>query len=415
MGVICFQHENNTDKIINNLEFLQTISDLSGIPAALWVTGRTDEFSWSSRTPFRSLCLSDDAIRMALEKHLRKDTPSIYFEDTDDRIFYGLLPVGDSVLTLGPATIGLAQGNYHREEAGKQSPHAEKPIAKTDLVLLSQYMKLIYYHFTGTAVFREEFPLSIDVLEQWQSGSDLETYQLDQSENDRAYQIGADFEKAFLQMVESGDTESLKSLFSGPLPEMDEIAEFTLAKSKEREYLVVSIITLVTRAAIAGGVPVETAHELGAVYLNRLGKAVSRGESIFGLPYGAMLEFSELVRRSKEEKSMLSYVEACKRYIEKNFRKRLEVSEIAPAIGISRTYLSRLFRQSEGITIQQYIQKVKCRHAAQMLEYSSYSISQIAQYNGFSSQSYFGSCFLTWYGVSPHAYRKAYQRDFTHD
>ena len=112
----------------------------------------------------------------------------------------------------------------------------------------------------------------------------------------------------------------------------------------------------------------ETAHELGAVYLNRLGKAVSRGESIFGLPYGAMLEFSELVRRSKEEKSMLSYVEACKRYIEKNFRKRLEVSEIAPAIGISRTYLSRLFRQSEGITIQQYIQKVKCRHAAQMLE-----------------------------------------------
>ena len=121
-----------------------------------------------------------------------------------------------------------------------------------------------------------------------------------------------------------------------------------------------------------------------------------------------MMEFTELVRRAKEEKSSLSHVDSCKEYIEKNLRKNLQVSDIAPAIGLSRTYLSRLFHEAEGITVQQYIQKEKCRHAAQMLQYSDYSISQIAQYFGFSSQSYFGACFQTWYGMTPSAYRKAH-------
>ena len=65
------------------------------------------------------------------------------------------------------------------------------------------------------------------------------------------------------------------------------------------------------------------------------------------------------MKRSREERSRLSYVNECKDYIEKNLRKDLKVSDIAPAIGVSRTYLSRLFSQEEGITIQQYIQKEK--------------------------------------------------------
>ena len=415
VGAIFSQNENISDTMNNNLEFLQIVSDLSGIPASLWLTGRADEFAWKSRTSSRSLCPDDDKLRLELENYLRKDTPGIYFEDTDDMFFYGLIPVSDFMIALGPAAIGSAPGNRLREENEKQTADAEKLTAKTDIASMSLYMKLICCHFMGTAALYEEFPISFKGLDEWQSSGDLENYQLDQSENERTYQIGADFENTFLQMVENGDTASLKALLSGPVPAAEEIGELDLARRKETEYMAVSTITLLTRAAIAGGLPVETAHELGAVYLSRLGRAVSRGDSISGLSYGAMIEFSEAVRYTKDLKSMHSYVEACKRYIEKNFRKKLEVGEIAPAIGISRTYLSRLFRQSEGITIQQYIQKVKCRHAAQMLQYSSYSISEIAQYNGFSSQSYFGSCFLTWYGVTPHAYRKTHQSDFVHD
>ena len=413
MEAIHFQYENITDIMKNDIGFLQIISDLSGIPVVLWLTEKADEYAWTSYTSFCHPCLTDGELRTALEKHLRKGTPNIYF--ADEQVFYGVVPIGPFALAIGPAAIGSVSRGYLREKEAEQGEGAGNSVAKTDLTTLSQYMKLAYYHFTGIPAFHEELPISVDILEQWQSDSDLEAYQLNQSENDRTYQIGADFEKSVLQTVENGDTESLRNLLSGAVPASEEIMELTLTQNKESEYMAVSIITLLTRAAIAGGAAVEVAHELGAVYLNRVGKAASRGESVSGLSYGAMIEFTEMVRQSKEEKSSLSYVEACKGYIEKNFRKKLEVSEIAPAIGISRTYLSRLFRETEGITIQQYIQKVKCRHAAQMLQYSTHSISQIAQYNGFSSQSYFGACFLTWYGMSPLAYRKANQKDFIHD
>ncbi|MBQ7466028.1 MAG: helix-turn-helix transcriptional regulator [Oscillospiraceae bacterium] len=210
-----------------------------------------------------------------------------------------------------------------------------------------------------------------------------------------------------MNAVKQGDVETIKTLLSGPSPDYDAIAKVSDRESKSNEYLVVSVITLLTRAAVAGGAPLETAHELGDLYLRRLSRAAERREPFLGLTYKAILEVTQLVQQAKASKSALSYVDQCKAYIEENLRKNLQVGDIAPAIGLSRTYLSRLFHQPEGVTVQQYIQREKCRHAARMLQYSDYTISQIAQYFGFSSQSYFGACFQTWYGMTPNAYRKA--------
>lgn len=83
----------------------------------------------------------------------------------------------------------------------------------------------------------------------------------------------------------------------------------------------------------------------------------------------------------------------------------MNVSDIAPCIGISRTYLAHKFKEVEGITVQQYIMRERCEHAANLLKYSDYPISLIAEYFCFSSQSYFGKCFKEVYGVSPKKYR----------
>lgn len=388
----------------NDIEFLRIVSDLAGLPIALWFPGEPGTASrWTSGKSHP--CFSDDALRASLERYCRSDTPSIFVEN--DQVFYGIMSIGPFSLAIGPAANKAASNDYLLTYLTDHGMDTRTPMAKTDLDTMTQYMKLIYCHFMGTAISREEIPVSTDMLEKWRPAGALEEYQLDQSENDRNHKIGADFEKDLLRMVENGDTAALKSLLSGPTPDFGEIGEFSGERDKENEYLTVSVITLMTRAAIAGGAQSEIAHELGDVYLKKIGRAAARGEPVFGLSYNAMIEFTELVRRSKAEKSDLSYVELCKRYIEKNLRKDLRVGDIAPAIGLSRTYLSRLFHQAEGITVQQYIQKEKCRHAAQMLQYTDYSISQIAQYFGFSSQSYFGSCFQTWYGMTPNAYRKA--------
>ncbi|MBR4132513.1 MAG: helix-turn-helix transcriptional regulator, partial [Oscillospiraceae bacterium] len=324
----------------------------------------------------------------------------------NDQVFYGVMPVGVFSLAIGPVAVWTASEPFLQTYASDHALTKPIPIPKKDLGYLTRLMKLMALHFTGSTIPREEIAVANEVLDTWQSAGALEEYQLDQSENDRELRKGVDYENALLRAVQKGDTAALRSLLSGPTPDYAEIGKISDEQNKANEYLVVSVITLLTRAAVAGGAGVEASYELGDVYLKRLSKAMIRREPFLALSYQAMVEFAELVRRSKEEKSSLSYVDACKEYIEKNLRKDLQVGDIAPAIGLSRTYLSRLFHQEEGITVQQYIQKEKCRHAAQMLRYSDYSISQIAQYFGFSSQSYFGSCFQTWYGMTPNAYRK---------
>lgn len=390
----------------NDIEFLGIVCELSGLAVALWQTGKAlSEGSWTSCANNGHPCFTQEALHASLEEYCRSDRPSIFFEN--DSVFYGVLPVGSFSLAIGPAALWTTTESFLQTYASDHGMERPIPIPKKDLGYLTKLMKLMALHFTGSAIPWEEIPVTNEVLDTWQSAGALEEYQLDQSENDREHTRGVEFENTLLRAVRNGDTFALKELLSGPTPDYAEIGEFSDEQNKENEYLVVSIITLMTRAAVAGGAALEASYELGDVYLRRLSRAAIRKEPFLGLSFQAMIEFAELVRRSKEEKSSLSYVDACKEYIEKNLRKNLQVGDIAPAIGLSRTYLSRLFHQEEGITVQQYIQKEKCRHAAQMLRYSDYSISQIAQYLGFSSQSYFGSCFQTWYGMTPNAYRKA--------
>ena len=389
----------------NDIGFLQIVSDLSGLSAALWTAGKPKEAgSWTSSGTFVHPCFVNDSLRTELEKVCHGDQPGIYFDN--DQFFYGAMQIGPFCLALGPAAVFYAHKETIRQYAETYGCE-ESAIVKTDLIKLTQYMNLLHYHFIGTPIREKTVVGQIEIKDKWSSSGALEAYQLEQSENDRTYEGAAAYENKLFQTVAEGNVQALKEILSNATIEYKDAGSFFPEQSKEREYLVVSIITILTRVAIQSGVPLEEAHELGAVFLNKLGNLAVAGKPVFGLSYNAMLEFTELIKRRREEKSRISYTEACKAYIEKNFRKDLQVSDIAEAVGLTRTYLSRLFHESEGMTIQQYIQKTKCRHAANMLQYTDYPIAEIAQYNGFSSQSYFGVCFQNWYGMTPNAYRKA--------
>lgn len=396
----------------NDMGYLYVINELSGLPLALWTVGEAaaeEKIQWTSSPSGEHPCFTSSRLRLVMEHYALVGAPILYMED--DAFFYGVMPVGPFCLVIGPATINTVSDETvqrYSEEHGLTEP---VPSVKSDLKTVSRYLKLMHYHFLGTATPQEDIPIRADAMENWRPAGALEEYQLAQSENERGHKIGADFEQKIMQAISNGDVELAKSLMGGPTPDYKDIGEMFAETSKESEYLTVSMIALITRAAVAGGASMEVAYELGDVYLKRIGEAVVRGESISTFTYEAVVRFAEMVWASKEAKSAVSYVDACKEYIENNLRKDIQVGDIAPAIGLSRTYLSRLFKQTEGITVQQYIQREKCRHAALMLTHSDYPISQIAQYFGFSSQSYFGSCFQQWYKMTPNAYRRAHSGD----
>ena len=82
------------------------------------------------------------------------------------------------------------------------------------------------------------------------------------------------------------------------------------------------------------------------------------------------------------------------------------LSEIADILGLSETYLSRLFKKETGERLQDYIVSVRLEHAANLLKYSEESISKIAEYVNFPSQSYMGKIFKERYLLSPKQYRE---------
>lgn len=90
------------------------------------------------------------------------------------------------------------------------------------------------------------------------------------------------------------------------------------------------------------------------------------------------------------------------------------LDDIAEKMGISPTYLSRLFSKEKGMPLQEYVLKVRVDRAANLLTYSDSSIAEIGDYVNFPSQSYFGRVFKKYTGLTPKQYRNAHKpREFT--
>ena len=347
-----------------------------------------------------------------MEKSLReKGKPILYYEN--DRVFYGLLNLPIGIVCLGPVTVKKENALYADRYFQSHGLETSEMLKHSDNGRIVKLLMLIAYHFTGQMLSYDDFSLcgASFSVDSWHSSGELEHYQLVQSEYERDPIIGVDYEKELMRLVTAGDTEAVKKLMGGPQPDMDMIGELALSSSRQTEYNVVSLITLLSRAAIDGGVSPRTAHELGAVYLRQLDRNAAKDEAVMMIGLRAMAEFAELVRRTKEQqKTGSAIIKDCKSYVEKNLRKDLQVSEIGHAIGVSRSYLAHKFKEVEGVTLQQYIQRERCRHAANLLQYSDYSLPLIAEYMCFPSQSYFGSCFKRWYGMTPKAYREKMQK-----
>lgn len=112
----------------------------------------------------------------------------------------------------------------------------------------------------------------------------------------------------------------------------------------------------------------------------------------------ALLETPQLVRDVKK-------------YIEENFaREEFSLTEAAEVTHVSPQHLSRVFRQSTGITFMDYITRVRIRKAIGLLGGDDRKMYEIAELVGYSSQHYFSSAFKKVLGVSPMEYKKSLQK-----
>ena len=83
------------------------------------------------------------------------------------------------------------------------------------------------------------------------------------------------------------------------------------------------------------------------------------------------------------------------------------IKEICEITGMSNYHLQAIFKEVEGITIFQYIQKIKMNYAKFLLDTSSKkNILDIATEVGYDSPSKFSMAFKKFFGVLPSKYKK---------
>lgn len=93
-------------------------------------------------------------------------------------------------------------------------------------------------------------------------------------------------------------------------------------------------------------------------------------------------------------------------YIEQNLTERLDLDSIAGAVHYSKYHLHRMFKDTVGLTMHDYVQRRQLTEAAKQLVFSGKSIMDIALNAGYESQQAFTDIFKAMYKQSPYQFRK---------
>lgn len=143
--------------------------------------------------------------------------------------------------------------------------------------------------------------------------------------------------------------------------------------------------------------------------LQKILPLLERGENARSLP-----EMREVVKETthyfqSEESSCgneKNAVERAKIYLENHIDQPLSAADVAAALFMNADYLSRLFKNECGITLKEYILKIKMESARNLLQTTALPVSVIASKLGYDNFSYFSQAYRRVMGVSPTDERK---------
>ena len=214
-------------------------------------------------------------------------------------------------------------------------------------------------------------------------------------------------EQQLLRMVRKGDTASLRQwIASAPA-----IRGGTLATDQLRQLKNTFVVTatLVSRAAIQGGLSTEDAFSLSDAYIQKC-ELLNGMDRIINLQYHMVLEFTERVERIHVGGKPTPLTLAVTNYIQHHLSESIRVEAIAKELYMSRPYLSSRFKDETGETLTYFILKEKVEEAKRLLRYSDKSFSVIGAYLGFSSPGHFSQVFKKYTGRTPTEYREKYAK-----
>lgn len=343
---------------------------------------------------------------MLIDMADRQEIPVIY-QDVH-QVFWGCIKNETENLLIGPMSIqrlsGMELRRYYRDYGISNS--MEKQIPKFTFSQILAFMQLLSQTF-----LKKEYPEHMLVQENHLTeyltdniNEEQIIFKIEDEKRESAHHTYME-ERKLLECVRKGDVEAaLRQNL-----ELDTaMGRLSTKEWNHWKNLLIVAVTLCTRAAIEGGLPPAEAYMISDFYIQKSEKCMDIS-SLSALKNQAVRELTEKVREKNQVCPISNHIERCKDYISKHYKEKIYLKDMAQVLGLSSTYLSRLFAKETGMCLQDYINRFKIERAANLLIYSEESISAIAEYVNFPNQSYFGKIFKKQKQMTPLEYRNRYK------
>lgn len=209
-------------------------------------------------------------------------------------------------------------------------------------------------------------------------------------------------EKQMLSCVSTGNMEALGAFLQTPAA--GRVGALAQNELRQRKNTFIVSATLISRAAIAGGLPTQTAFALSDRYIQKA-ELLNSGSDLALLSMEMLIDYTERVSALKYGAANAPFARGVIRHIMQNLGGSLTTAGIAQSLGMNRQHLCERFRGETGMTVNECVTKAKIDEAKRLLETTNLSVAQVSEYLAYSTQSYFQTVFKKALGCTPKEYR----------
>ncbi|WP_078549535.1 helix-turn-helix domain-containing protein [Litchfieldia alkalitelluris] len=319
-------------------------------------------------------------------------------------VFEGTVVIGPSLSyplseDIINGIINDARAFFYRENVIQY--YQSLPIIAPDRLV---HMSVMIFHLFNNILLSPSEILSENSM-QTTTSEKVEKVNLSVSQNlqEHAFHHDRLFEKRILYIIREGRVEDLSTLAIT----REEESTSLLSKSSYLRSLknhIITLITLVSRASMDGGLHEEIAFSLHDSFIQHL-EELQRLDDVRSLARDVLYTYAEKVKQVKDERYSIT-ITKCKDYIFKHIYEEISHNDVARVADLSQKYLSVLFKKEVGISISEYIQQTKIEEAKKLIGYTKTPISEVCSLLNYNDQSYFTKVFKKVVGITPKQFRE---------
>lgn len=293
------------------------------------------------------------------------------------------------------------------ETLGRIKIVSEKKVKAAADILHIMANYLTKMELIDTKLLQEKYIQQAKISEEIQSikRKELELLEKDEKDENSFVSVSSlyplETERELLRRVRLGDKEGAKEV-------LNEILGKILFKNAGQTELIrarlLELAVVLSRAAVEGTADLEMILGLNLEHIKELGKIKSIEELCIWI-VKVLDRFTESVYKNRNVKNV-EVIRKTREFIRANYKRKLKLADISKSVSLNSYYLSHIFKRETGITLMEYLVKVRIEEAKRLLENTSCNTTQISFDIGYSDQSYFCKIFKKIEGISPLEYRK---------